>query len=366
MNSESTCNLCGDKNISKVYKDFYGCGYCFHINKKSETIKNKLDIKYDFDITEFHKYVLEEIDSIDVSEYIKTKRNFNVLVINDRNTVLIDSIKGKLLNKMSKYNIKTVSLSSYYNNSFFSAHNHNKYNLSNYTTDMLENEYGTFDVIVLNDALNWCNNINEVISCCKRLMNRSTSLFSVNLHSYLLYSTSLFALNKFTNNIFNTNSLKTLCDKNDLCLQNSEIIQDHWIISKIDTKRQPNVSKGVVEVLYEEITHGMYDQQSFDLIRNYWSQYTDIIQQTLSKYKNLGFNIIILNNLRVDLFYIDLDYDIYIETINVSQLTETQSKTLVVILDYKNIENIQSEIKSLSNVKTWLIFDIGYMIAYNV
>jgi hypothetical protein len=374
MNNSETlniCNLCGDKKISRVYKDFYGCGYCFHINKNSEIITNRTNIEYELDITEFHKYVLDEIESLDLTKYESNKRNFNVLVINDRNTILIDNIRECLSKKISKYSIKTVSLSSYYNNSFFSSHHHSKYNLTNYTTNSLENDYGTFDIIVLNDILNTCNNIFETFSCCKRLMNESSLLFSVNLHIYLLYSMSLFSLSKFTNNIFNTNSLKTLCDKNDLYLQNCKIIQNHWIISKTTTKRQPNVSKDVVEILYEEMTEGIYEEQSFDLTMNYWTQYLNMIQQTINKYKSLGFTIIILNDIQRDFFYSEIDYDIYIKTTDISQLMEinpkeTPQKILVIILDYNNIQSIESKMKSLSDNRTWLIFDIGHMIAYNV
>jgi hypothetical protein len=358
------CNVCNRDDIKKLYNNFYICLYCFHTSKHSDDIVIKPNFTRDYNVSEYHDYILSEINNLDIDESSILK----ILVINDRDTKLIDNIYNDLLQKRSKYSLKTVSLSTYYNNSFFSPHFHNKYHLSDYITDILKDDYESFDIIILNEILTYDKNIRDIMSYCKRLSNEKTVLFSINLNNYMVYSSDIFKIDRYITNLFTTNSFKRLCSDFEFNIQNSKCLDKGWFVYKFDTTKQLKINKDVVNILYDEMVQNIYDGPVYNKLSEFWSQYISTLNETLNKYKKIGYNIIIINTLQKDMFHMDIPYDSYIKTDSLLQLEEiVEPQTLLVILDTSNLVQIKNRIKNLSSSsKKWLVFDIEYMIAYNV
>jgi ATP-dependent Clp protease adapter protein ClpS len=154
---------------------------------------------YNKDIYKGH--ILSAIESIKKDEKPNTNKTYKILNVNDKNTDILEKVYNTLLQKTQKYNIKTVSISTLFNPSFFSQHDCSKLRLSDYTSDMIKRQHGTFDVIVLNDVLTYTNNPLDVLKCCEKLSNENTIIFSINIHSRVFSSLKLFNLDNKVDNL---------------------------------------------------------------------------------------------------------------------------------------------------------------------
>lgn len=372
-----SCLICNRTELIPCFPEYTYCTYCFHIQRinLSETIVKE---KYSYNQESYKEFVLKKIKDIDWVD----QKQVNVLVINDVNSFLIDSIYDTLSDKFQTYNIKTVSISTLYNNSFFSKHHHNKFILSEYTADILKNEHHHFDVIILNDTLTYSVNPYEILSSCKKLCIDTTTIISINYHACILSSMNLLTLDIHVNNIFNTNSMKTLCNRAKLKLVNV-INYKELVISIIKGCEEINIDEVILDKLYDEITCNLYDNRIYSIFNKYWIKYLENINDIFDKYKTLGYKLIQVSNLPNDKTNFNMIYDGHIQITDIGNIDniiknmlergdkkdtnqiETTDRNLLIILKYENSSNILDVIKTNSK-KLWLYFDLYHLIAYNI
>lgn len=379
------CLVCDRKELVDCFPEYIYCTNCFHIQKRNLSSGLSIDRYY---TKSFKDFLLKKIDTIDWSN----KSHVNVLVVNDINTELIDSISDTLLQSVSRYRLTTVSLSSLYNGSFFSRHKHNKLSLSDYTSDILKNEYGHFDLIILNDTLTYANDPNSILNSCKKLCKDTTIIMSINIHTCILSSMNVLLLDNRVNNIFNTNSLKTLCKRSRLQLANV-INYNNWMISIILGCEETSIEEVILDKLYNEITCNLYDKHIYEILNNYWTKYLSNINDVLQTYRTVGHKLIQISDLPEGYNYFNITYDKHIVVKDLQHIdkiikdivekesdkskdtdiivkdTDTIGKDtdnyVVVILNYENSPVIRDTIKMFSK-KSWLYFDLYYLIAYNL
>jgi hypothetical protein len=369
------CVVCNDNKQNIIYKDFLYCTICFHIqkNKNESTDQNKqynnqsVNQNKQYHNKQYHnkeynkEYINEEIIKNIISYSDFNTNDIKILVVNDKTSEFIDRIYSSLLDKISKYNIKTVSVSPFYNSSFFSTHVHYKYNLTDYITDIIKKEYDNFDIIILNDTLTNNENPGFILNNCKKLCKKNSLIISQHIHSKILSSIELLNLKNTTCNIFNINSLDTLCKKLQLQLHHIKYINTSTFLSFIINNNEW-ITQQIVDVLYEEIVDNIYDDSTYTYISNYWNTYIHLVNDFLEKYKSIGYNIVCINSSN-DLYH-HFDYDNFITSDSLIFLNDKNPmKTLLMITDHNNQNEIIELIKA-SNTKTWLVFDIYKVIFY--
>lgn len=352
------CVVCKWRTVKSFVKDYVVCEHCFHITK-GDPVQKFSDAKFQFNKGGYVDYVLEKVNRIDWNERLYV----NVLVINDTDNTLVDMVSDTILTQVSKYRLKTVCLSPLYNGSFFSRHRHNKFVLSDYICSSLAEEYGTFDLILLNDTLTYCKNPRDVLQSCKRLSNRDTLIISINLYTSIFASMDLLMTSKDVNNVFNTNSLKRLCNSCDLRLNKSMIYDNTWIISEIEYGPEIRVSSQVAATLYKEMTVPIYDVDVYKKLATYWKVYLEGLNDIIRRYRLIGYTILLVNDLPEDRSngYIEYEREIHNE-----RSIKTNDKTLVVVCN-KNNKNIQGRLDSLgsgSNKTNDIFLDLYHLIGY--
>lgn len=351
-----TCIVCNNHKSGNYYSDYVYCDNCFHLQKKSlNMIMPSNKISYDKNV--YRKYVLDAIQSINKNDNEKYK----ILNINDYNTDILDDIRDILLKKTSKYNIKTVSVSTLFNKSFFSNHDCSKFVLSDYTSDIIKNEHGTFDVIILNDTLNYTNDPLTVLKSCEKLLNETTLVFSMNLHTRVFSSMKLFEIDKNVNSIFNTNSMKRLCHYSNMKLDSCKIVNE-WNLFTLKLGLETTPEKVIVDILYDEMITQIYDKSSYN---TFLDKYISNIQDIIQKYQSINYKIVAVSDLQYDFMYFNFYKDYYINSRDLHKINKlnTNDKYIIIIYDYINFNNIKTEITKYNN--NLLFFDISNLISYN-
>jgi len=370
--SKFSCILCKNDDLGYalsycIKPEYKYCKNCFHI-QSSLPVTNYQEMKIQYNNDTFTEYVLSQISEIkfdqeqeDVNAFIK------ILVLNDTNTKLVDVIYEKMMEKVDKYRIKMISASPLYNKSFFSQHSHNKFALTEYISEILWNEWGKFDVIILNDMLTYTKSPCEILKYCKSLSHNNTTILSVNLHSSIIYNMELLNMDVNVNNIFNTNSLKLACCNADLKLEQTLVIDKIWMLSKISGSNERYVSKEVANKLYDELTCDIYKNISYDTNDKYWHNYFKNLNNTLKKYSDVGYQLVLIGNLPDDKRYGDIEYDKYIRVKDLNMIDTICGNvyTVIIITDYNNTKSIRDTIIKYSK-KSFIIYDLFYLIGYEL
>lgn len=365
--SKSSCILCKNDDLGYalsycIKPEYKYCKNCFHI-QSSLPVTNYKQVKIQYNSDTFTEYVLSQISEMEFDP----ENDIKILVLNDTNTKLVDVIYEKMMEKVNKYRIKMISASPLYNKSFFSQHAHNKFALTEYISEILWNEWGKFDVIILNDMLTYTKSPCEILKYCKSLSHNNTTILSVNLHSCIIYNMDLLNMDVNVNNIFNTNSLKLACCNADLKLEQTLVIDKIWVFSKISGSSEKAVSKDVADKLYNELTCDLYENVSYYTNDTYWYNYFKNLNSTLKKYSDVGYQLVLIGNLPENEKYGDIEYDKYIQVKDLNMIDSICGNvyTVIVITDYNNTKSISDTIITYSK-NSWIIYDLFYFIGYEL
>lgn len=361
------CCICKNDNINNnfIYKDFVYCTNCFHIQKNNINPKS-VEYKNKRTKPNIHDEILLKISSylnFDIIE--KYDEYLKILIVNDTNYELSNKIYDKLSEKINKYKIKIISISPFYNSSFFSTQTHYKLNFTDNITNMIKDNYDLFDIIILNTTLTNSIEPLNILNNCKKLCKNGTLLISEHIHTNILTSLELLNLKKNTNHIFNTNSLQTLCKIVNLQLHHIQDINSfHFLSFLIYNPLNNNLTEYITELLYEEITNNLYNEETYIYLSNYWANYLNIINQFLDKYKSIDYNIVCINTENNICYH--LNYDTFITSDNLIFLNDKNiSNTLLIITDDIHKNEIIKLIKTANN-KHWLLFDLHKLISYTI
>lgn len=374
---DKRCIICGSEDsLENSIPDYEYCNRCFHIARSSLS-KTSRNISINVDMPDFTRdYVLSKIKSLNFSDK-KPDSIFKILILNDKDSSLIDETREILSQKINKYYLKTISVSPFYNSSFFSKHKHYKLTLTDYTFQMLKEEYEFFDLIVLNDTLTYTQNPIQILKYCNELSNDNTKILCCNLSTNVLRSMELLNMNKNVKNIFNTDSLKKSATVSGLFLENVESIKEGetnfksvWLGSTI-SKVENNNSKSTVEQIYNEIEYDLYSTSTHKSFRLYWLNYFSKVNSDLKKYRKIGYTIVLVGNHNIKDLYANFINDIYIQReISNKIIFEVDifgDDQLVLILDYKNTDRCLSKNTTGYLPKNdQLIYDPYNLIAYHL
>jgi len=382
----SSCIVCSENKEEEYLMlssetSIYVCLSCFHLHKTLSKTIYRNELEYDENL--YRSYILKCIEND------KDKERLKILNINDKSTIFFDTLLRDILDMthLPKTSIYTVSLSLNFNPSYFSKHKCFKDTLSEDSVKYLKDAYNSFDLIILNTTLINNLNPNDTLTYCKKLCNDSTNIVGIKYHTI----SPLEFINTDTsiNHFFNTNSLKTLCSKNNFVLNDINYdninIKNSFYEIVIENENSEVDSKKVVSTLYEEIVDELYDNDTYIYFRNEWC--TTLIEtgKLLDRYISRGYKLVNITNLYnfknikprdyLDNFLIKNDsIDYQITDLTKSKLNEIllqDSNYIFIIIDLHNFTTISEKIKEYLKELHFdrskcLIYDISNLITYPI
>lgn len=396
------CIICQiDNKLYNIIDNYHVCLNCFHIvkekisNDKIKELRNRLNDnfekkenenciqKYLYNIFNYKtrassvnyidnnsiytEYLFSEIESL-VKSRPQGSPKLKIASVYANNTFILDEIR-------KRFNVDTISISEHFNPSYFSPHKCYKLSLEIYANNcnLHECNYDSFDLIILNDMLDYVDEPIYILNKCKMICNTNAQIYSVNLHTSILLSLNYININKNTNHIFNTNSIKTLCKYSNFVLDDSFSINNDQNLNlqiykitngKYENENEKIPNPKIIDCLYNEICLGLYNISSVPYLKDYWDTYFKIWNITFDKYRNKNFTIIGISdsNIKVNTGnYLKIDE--YINEIDINQnLKQDNRKILFVILNYEKYQIIYDKLNNYLTSRNHFIFDIDNLI----
>lgn len=388
------CIICQIDKKLNIIDDYKVCLNCFHIvkdkinnnfekkEKENENANENRIQKYLYNIFNYKtrvssvnyidnnliytEYLFREIESM-IKSRPQESPKLKIASIHSNNTFILDEIR-------KRFNVDTISISENFNPSYFSNHKCYKLSLEIYTnnSNLHECNYDSFDIIILNDMLNYIDDPVYILNKCKMICNKNAQIYSVNLHTSILLSLNYININKNTNHVFNTNSMKTLCKYSDLVLDDSFSInndqnlnlQIYKIINKDHENEDEKIPNSkITECLYNEICLGLYNISPYYYLKHYWDTYFKICNITFDKYRNKNFTIVGISDSLIQVNtgnYLKLDE--YINEDDINQKLKDKRKILFVILNYEKYQIVFDKLNNYLTNRNHLIFDIDNLI----
>lgn len=223
------CKVCMDTIIERFYEDdctqcFYcrTCFYIFSIGQQRNCI--------------FDQKIIEE----------------RALMASPRNILIVSDDDGFSLSNRIECPIQKVKIG------FF---------LSEQINDC-------FDVIIVpTNAFNKIDNPSKFLQCCRYVSHTNTVMYVVGL-----------CFNVGTQNpaisYYNTNCMKQLCQRNELTLLNSYLL-DNIYLYEISNNRYDTRASNVADALYDEMMKGVYDDKYYKTYQWNYQLYKNTLQNIL-------------------------------------------------------------------------------------
>ena len=167
------------------------------------------------------------------------------------------------------------------------------------TVEKLTEIYGTFDIIIAHDILAKIDQPNNFLSLCKRLLSWNGMLFVQTVQLQPRFKSICHGNVSF----FKANSMKYLCERNDLHLSNVSSVNNEYTFEIVGSVPK---TTNVYDVIYEEMCQGLYSEElskiyKYDSLIYKNNFHNKILEYVLKGYKIVGLNvnIILLNACRL-------------------------------------------------------------------
>lgn len=225
INCNINCNICNEKLLQQKNEEFFKCKKCFHIQK---FIEKKIESNSNDDFYILSLFLL--LRYYYINKNIKTKTKLLIITdfIDKSQFVLLEKLKTMLKNIGSFNNIYPTII-----------------NFRSLENDQDEKFYETYDIVLIQN-FNKCENP-------AKIMNLISNNF------YIFINTKKYNTNGIKdddNNYFNSNSMKLLCEKNNLCLN---LVLHNGNDYFFEITKENTLDSNLIDELYNEIVDGIYD-----------------------------------------------------------------------------------------------------------
>ena len=154
------------------------------------------------------------------------------------------------------------------------------------TVNKLKEKYGHFDIIIAQNVFAHIDYPKDFLNYASQLMNNNSTLYIQTSQKNMIMETQFDTVYHEHLSFFNSNSMKLLCDVNNLILNNIHEHQIHgtsyiFEIGKLLTEMPSNTQ----EVLFEEFTRGMYNMNTYDKYRLSCLKYKNELNSMILDYK---------------------------------------------------------------------------------
>lgn len=364
-----TCTACQDKNPTlQNFLNFSQtnsinvCNNCFHLQKNTQMSSNITLGHYNTEL--YKEFVLQSVE-----KHHKNKKRIKILNINDNNTVLLDQLLNDIcyIANLPKTSIHTVSLSQNFNPSYFSKHKCYKDILSEDSLRYLKENYDSFDIIILNTTLLTSNNPTQILKQCSHLCNSNSSIIGINYYS--INPIDYMNIDKSLAQFFNTNSLKHICEKNSLQLNNIST-NANYSFYELTSQHTKQLKRNVISNLYNEITTNTYCIELYNRITLQWFNTLNETTKLLDRYRSDNYKLVSITNCKCcnpdHLLYNNETIDYNINELTKSKLNDIlENNKSYVFISFNTCFNLKKYLKELKLENTkCLIYDIDNIITH--
>lgn len=291
-------------NLEETYPlHLYYCENCFHVQLNCIVNPEKL----------FRNYIYLSGTSKTLKEYFEKFALNSILRWGELNDKVVDEIKileianndcSQLdayynLSKTSSINITTVGVDpsdNIYKNISSKKKQHDIYCefFGIDTVDKLIKKYGTsnFDIIVAQNVFAHLDNVNEFLTCTKKLLSEKGILLIQTSQKNLILENDFDSAYHEHLSFFNTNSMKLLCEKNELFLNNVNKDPIHGTSYIFEITKKLYKNSNVAEILSKEIESGLYEKSTYLNYSLKCLKYKNNLHNKLIDYKLSSKNII--------------------------------------------------------------------------
>lgn len=218
------------------------------------------------------------------------------------------------------------------------------------TVNKLEKKYGKaqFDIIVAQNVFAHTHNVNEFLTCAKELLSEKGIIFIQTSQKDLIINNEFDSCYAEHLSFFNTNSMKLLCQKNGLILNNvmEDSIHGRSYIFEITQKMFKN--SNVIDTLMKEMESGLYDKSTYINYPLKCLKYKNELHNKLIDYKLSGKNIIGFGStakVQVCLNFVKIDNDIIDYIIDENKLKQNlfTPGSNILITDITSLKTINKD-----------------------
>ena len=160
------------------------------------------------------------------------------------------------------------------------------------TVNKLNKKYVNFDIIVAQNVFPHTNNLNEFLTCAKQLLSETGTLLIQTSQKDMILENDFDSCYAEHLSFFNTNSMKILCEKNNLFLNNVEEDAIHGTSYIFEITKTLSKKSNVVLTLFNEMESGLYDKSTYINYKLKCLKYKNDLHNKLIGLKLLGKNII--------------------------------------------------------------------------
>lgn len=150
----------------------------------------------------------------------------------------------------------------------------------------------SFDIIVAQNVFAHLDNVNEFLYCTNELLSEKGILIIQTSQKNLIINDEFDSCYHEHLSFFNTNSMKILCEKNGLILNNVKEDSIHGTSYIFEITKKLSKNSNVIEILMQEIQSGIYDKLTYKNYPLKCLKYKNELHNKLIDYKLHGKNII--------------------------------------------------------------------------
>jgi len=239
------------------------------------------------------------------------------------------------------------------------------------TVDKLKLKYGTFDIIVAQNVFAHIDYPSDFLNYVYKLMNDTTQIYIQTSQKNMILENQFDTVYHEHLSYFNTNSIKILCEQNNLILNNIDEHQIHGTSYIFNISKQSSVISNTKSVLEQETKKGLYNLETYDNYRIKCFKYKCDLNSLIYQYKIDGksiisfgstaksmtvFNFCGINNTYID-YMIDenpLKCGLYtpcskIQLYSIEYLKNINKDTIILITAWNFYEEIKNKIINILN-----------------
>lgn len=156
----------------------------------------------------------------------------------------------------------------------------------------LSEKYGTFDLVIAQNVFAHINYPNDFLSMCKKIMHANSLLYIQTSQAKMIQNHEFDTAYHEHLSFFSTNSMKYLCDKNELFLNRVDLKNIHGTSYVFEITTKTTNDSNVVNVLLDEMDESLYAYDTYNKYPLACKMYSMDFHKSLLQAKHEGFNII--------------------------------------------------------------------------
>lgn len=353
--------------VSELYPlALHMCENCYHIQKNctidNRVLYNEYRCTSNADKEYFLYFAIAKLARF--KHFYPEKSQLKVLDVACNDGSQLDAFKIVA----SQLNIDVITVGVSASNIYSKGHNIIIDYFNEKTVSLLNDKYQTFDIIIAHNVFEHIDYPKEFLLLMRSLSSTSSFIYIQCAEAKIIQNAKFDTLNHDRHSVFNTNSMKLLCESQDLVLNKISLEAINGTSYVFEILFNTTFDNNVAETLYNELEAGLYSNETYTEYALKCQLYMNHFVNTLLKYRLQGYRVIgfgstvnaitLLSYSGIDENVIDVIIDenslkhglltpgSNIPVVHIDYLENIQEKHLIVVLDNENFKEICYKIQS--------------------